>query len=498
MSRTASTSINGDNPKLSILGYSPDRLDFSHSNLLRREEELQRLSDIYECVQQGAEYSNSRNDKKERVSIAMIRGLSGTGKSFLAKKFLANLEKKSQEPWGPIMPFFLYGKYDDLSGADPFSALIDAFNGFANILLNGGDDELMRVRRDIRSELGSEANYLTTVVPGLRNVTGGDCDNTIGSKENASNRLKYIFQKFTNAISTAKRPVVMLLDDLQWCDLASAELIEALLTDSDLRYFMFIGTYRSDDMEADNSFFGTLQNIEKKRPVQNIKLVNLTLEEMGSFISEVLDIPKINAELLTQIVFDKTLGNIFFAKQVLEELHRNGLLEISPTSLKWEWHLDGVNLDNILSDDVIQVVTAKLQCAPFKLQRALIIAAYTRSTFDLNTLQKLLELDGHAIPSRKLMKILDKAVLDGHLINSMGSDSYSFAHDGIRQAGGCKGYISTYIHRRNYKVTLTTLLSLFLIQLITSFLQVKPEIAFGLLSDSGCTSSVKRMTERIG
>jgi len=187
-------------------------------------------------------------DKRQgETSVAIIGGSSGTGKSTLIKQFREELHEKSQLPGNPRMPFFIEGKFDELVGADPFSAIVQACTCFAEDLKQSDTEELERIRSCIQKQLGAEAGLLTTVVPLLKVVI--DCEDESfmkGSKQNAMNRLKYIFQTFVGAISTPQRPVIMFLDDLQWCDLASLELILALLTDLDMRYFMFIGSYRSD------------------------------------------------------------------------------------------------------------------------------------------------------------------------------------------------------------------------------------------------------------
>lgn len=414
---------------------SESHIDFSQSTLLGREEAVGRLHKIYNYAQQGGTSLKVANGNvKQASTVAMIRGLSGTGKSTLAKQFMADLERKSEDPSEPVKPFFLYGKYDDLSGTDPFSALIDAFNGFANALAHGEKVECDLIRDNIRENLGMEASYLTALIPSLKGITG-EFDAKLGSMENASNRLKYAFQKFANTISTERRPVVLVLDDLQWCDTASADLIEALLTDSDLRHFMFLGTYRSDEMGSHCPFNESLRSIEHRRYVENIELMNLSLLETERFISDVLNADIKELKSLAEMVYNKTNGNIFFVKQVLGELNRKGLIVQSRKTLKWQWKLGGRDVHQVLSDDVMQVVSAKLQRAPLELQRALTIAAYCRSTIDFHTLQKLLELDGCPTSEKSLITMLDKAVLDGHLMNSMGSNSYSFAHDRIQQAG---------------------------------------------------------------
>jgi predicted ATPase len=367
----------------------------------------------------------------------MIRGLSGTGKSTLAKQFMEDLEQKSQQDGGPTKPFFLSGKYDELSRADPFSAIVEAFSGFASSLVKGEHEELESVRQDIKTALGTEANVLATVVPDLRVVTYDEDDDSTVSvfKENAWNRLRHVFQTFSNAISTKARPVVMFLDDLQWCDEASFGLIQSLLADCDLRYFMFVGCYRSDEVEGNLPLKKLLEFLEERGGIETIELVNFSIGELNAFIGDALGMEAEETQSLTDAVYRKTSGNIFYTMQVLEELQRKSLLSFSRVTFQWEWYLDDIQIDDLLSEDVIQAVTAKIRSAPKKLQKALVIAAYTRSTFDIDTLQKLMELDGCPVESQEMIELLDKAVLDGHLSNITGLKTYSFAHDRILQAG---------------------------------------------------------------
>ena len=87
-----------------------------------------------------------------------------------------------------------------------------------------------------------------------------------------------------------------------------------------------------------------------------------------------------------------------------------------------------------LSQNVVDVVTSKVARMPDKLQRALSLAAYLRSTFDCNTLLKLMQAEGHSIDFDELDGLLEKAVFEGLLSNNMGSRDYKFAHDRIKEA----------------------------------------------------------------
>ena len=87
-----------------------------------------------------------------------------------------------------------------------------------------------------------------------------------------------------------------------------------------------------------------------------------------------------------------------------------------------------------LSQNVVDVVTSKVERMPDKLQRALSLAAYLRSTFDCNTLLKLMQAEGHSVEVEELDGLLEKAVFESLLSNNMGSRDYKFAHDKIKEA----------------------------------------------------------------
>jgi len=218
-----------------------DRLDFSHCRVPGQDEHIERLHKIYNEVSQGL---GCRVDQRQgETSIAIIGGSSGTGKSTLIKQFHDDLRERRRLPGASCVPYFIEGKFDELvGGADPFSVIVQAFTSFAEDLKQSDTKELERIRSCIQNQLGAEAALLTAVVPFLKVVI--DCEDesciTKGSKENAMNKLTYIFQTFVGAISTAQRPVIMFLDNLQWCDLGSLELIVALLTDLDMRYLLHV------------------------------------------------------------------------------------------------------------------------------------------------------------------------------------------------------------------------------------------------------------------
>jgi predicted ATPase len=363
------------------------------------------------------------------VEIVMVSGYSGSGKSALVHKFKAN--RKRQTPF-----LFVSGKYDELKGADPYSAIVEAFSGFCSEVVKGNPAALERVRADIINAVGSEGKVLTDIIPDLIKVIGIQQEPPfVDSKENELNRLKFIFRNFVRVICTEKTPVVIFFDDLQWSDEASLDLLTDLLTDNSIHYMMFVGAFRANEVNEDHELSKRLCTIESYKNVERINLLNLSIDSIGDFIADTLNRDQEETRSLAEVVYGKTQGNIFFTRQSLDELQRKKMLCYSLATFKWEWELNRIELEAGMSDNVAEAVAAKLQSLPDKLQRALTIAAFTRSTFDINTLHVLMEAEGCSTDRKELSLILEAAILEGLLQTKRGSQHYyKFAHDRILEA----------------------------------------------------------------
>ena len=381
------------------------------------------------------------------------------------------------------LPFFVSGKYQELNRGDqPFSAILEALGSFFDHLYeqdrsarSGGDStsrrkskqyhSLARIRTAILDVLGDEIDVLTAVVPALGKIVDANCvhqESKDGAKSKSSsvsaaeattpssptliasdgslawNRLRYIFQKLFGAICSKNRPLILFLDDLQWIDEASVELMETLLDDPTLRYVMFVGALRAEQKNQNAKLSGLLDKLQVAsggyRSFTRIELLNLSIDELGQFVADTLRLDEAEVLPLTEIIYGKTRGNIFFSMQLIEELHRRNILYYSVISFQWEWNLKDIEFESTLSENVIAAVGSKIQTLPQKLQRALVIASYTRSSIDVLTLQELMIADGYDIEDKELIGLLDIAVLEGLLSNTVGSELYRFAHDRIQQA----------------------------------------------------------------
>jgi predicted ATPase len=436
----------GDGKDFYDEGYEDDdrsinnRITFSREKLYGREDTLAILHGLFTrlCEQRNLPTSEETLAAAESP-VVILSGYSGAGKSSLVERFIAELDQRKQE--GSSKSFLcLSSKFEELQTPDPLSVIAQAFEGLCQSLLQEDQKAVLdRLRVSIEASLGEEANALASIIPDMKQVLGKTEASPLSSSSPSEgggwNRLQYLFQKLIKALCHDDCPLIMFLDDLQWADSASISLLGALLKDSSLKNFMFIGAVRIEEMDKDHPVSKILSESEQitGKKIERIDLLNLSIHHVEHFIADTLNLEIEECEPLTEFVYGKTRGNVFYAMQVLEELERHKFLYYSMISFQWEWNMEGVDINAGLSENLDDTVASKIQHAPEKMQRALIIASYTRSSFHVQMLHVLMVADGYELPTSELVRLLDMAVLNGFLVNVVGSSTYRFAHDRIQQ-----------------------------------------------------------------
>ncbi|CAB9499312.1 protein kinase [Seminavis robusta] len=416
----------------------------------------------------------------------------------------------------PYLPcYFLSGKFDEPScegvgSSNPYSAFVEAIGGFCASLIHDQrlpfDDPTLQ---PIRQAVGSDGKVLVDLVPDLVDILGPQQEPPkSSSKDNALHRLHFIFKNFLKAIGTM-RPIVLFIDDIQWVDPASLALIDSILKDPSLEQIMLVGAYRVsqeengssrhdrkesfDESTADETYTSSLRSLENnnnsrapsdrsqqwntmsmeditdcnafmaslkavKPCLRVIQVQNLSREVIRKYLWDVLDLPAEDVAEVTQVLYRKTRGNIFHMLQSLDEMQRKGILRYVQMCQQWELDIDALGHYASRQKEapgqrgVVAVLKDKVESLPEQVQRALTVAAFVRSTFDIETLQDLLQGEpgsengcnhnGSSDPKvmlpgiglKELIGLLDVAVVQGLLKNMTGSLSYSFSHDKVQEA----------------------------------------------------------------
>ena len=226
-----------------------------------------------------------------------------------------------------------------------------------NLLLTN-EIEIKKYRSLILDAIGEEGRLLTNVIDNLHLIIGEQPDVSDNFGHQAKNRFNYVFIKFIKAIASFSKPLVLVLEDLQWLDLASLDLLKVLLSNQ-IKNLMFIGVYRGVACGAHQ-----LEELMKFIQDINISPTEIALENMGhesinDLISDSLHFPPLESYSLTVFVQGKTQGNPFFVKQMLRSLFEKGMITFNCEKQKWQWD-DCINETNGIAENVLDLLRQKI------------------------------------------------------------------------------------------------------------------------------------------
>src|SRR6266446_6018760 len=345
---------------------TPDRL-LVHEKLYGRSREIDTLLTAFD-----------RMVKSGRPELLLVSGYSGIGKSSVVNE----LHKVLVPPRG----LFASGKFDQYKRDIPYATLAQAFRKLIQSLLGKSEAELSRWREALRQTLEPNGRLMVNLVPQLELIIGDQPPVPELSPQDAQRRFQVVFRRFLGVFAWPEHPLVLFLDDLQWLDAATLDLVEDLMTRSQLQHLMLIGAYRDNEVTAAHPLVRKLEAIRNAgAPVQEVRLAPLARADVGQLVADALRCEPTDASPLAELVHEKTAGNPFFVIQFLSALADEGLLAFDHGAARWSWDLGRVHAKGY-TDNVVDLMVGKLSRLPAMTQEALQHLACLGNTADLTTL----------------------------------------------------------------------------------------------------------------
>ncbi|CAB9527732.1 Transcriptional regulator (Partial), partial [Seminavis robusta] len=459
-----------------------------------REDEILKLEGIFRRTAAGR--SNS-------PSLVLVSGASGTGKSALVARLRDHLGTTEEEF------FWVSGKFEEqqqshammiaedtcveeersgsgvLSSTNstnsncsetapdnlhPFAAIVDAFSHFCRELEEEEPETIEEVKADILEAVGQQGALLTYMIPSLSKIIGEQ--QAAGETSGEVIRFHYVFRNFIQALATKVRSVVLVLEDLHRADNASLELLHYLFT-SKLKHVMFVGTYRSDEVDEEHRFSKWLHGVQEAQQEQQkqqeqspkqqsnnnnnnnnnnpnthhhhvttLGLAEMNLDTINTFISNVLNLSEDETRALAHIVYTKTKGNIFFVTQYLVFLTRNYLLWFDIIKKSWDWDEPAIRKESAVTTTLLDFMRDKLQQSKVA-PKILPVAACLGARFHRDTLRMILTglAQVEALTPLVMAPESDDELVQAlkqcekeRYIENCGNKNYSFVHDKVQEA----------------------------------------------------------------
>src|SRR5262249_31594313 len=244
--------------------------------------------------------------------------------------------------------------------------------------------------------------------------------------QDAQRRFQMVFRQFIGVFARPEHPLALFLDDLQWLDAATLDLLQYLLSHSDLRNLFLIGAYRDNEVTAAHPLMQKLEAIRATGKVQDIKLGPLTANDLGSLVADSLRCDAEQVAPLVGLVHAKTDGNPFFVIQFLHVLADEGLLAFDHERARWSWDLGGVHTKRY-TDNIVELLVEKLSRLPLDVQAALRQLACLGNVADVAILSIVL-----GVPEQQVHAVLLEAVRE-QFIDRL-ERFYKFVHDRVQEA----------------------------------------------------------------
>ena len=392
--------------------------------LYGREYEISALLKHYFQVKSGAK------------ELFFVSGYSGIGKTSLIKKLY--------EPITESKGYFVTGKFDQYQRDIPYSAIVNAFRQLFQFILSEDKSRLQHWRHKLDDALGDEGQVIVDVIPELELIIGKQPQAEPLDSVSMNKRFKLLFQRFIRVFCQSEHPLVIFIDDLQWIDPASCNLLELMMHDEKLGYLFVIGAYRDNEVDSTHRLITMINNIKENGVLPaEVSLPPLDQESINWLCADSLHHEESKVSELAKLVNQKTSGNPFFIEELLQMLYDKKLINFCTETGSWGWSLKNI-VEHQISENVVDLLLSKLDKLPHATRNVLMIASCVGGSFDIFTLAELTDDDPKKITEQLYDAIADNMVVsipgtnltDTSVLETKfsGSNIYlKFVHDRIQQ-----------------------------------------------------------------
>ncbi|MDI6696229.1 MAG: AAA family ATPase [Anaerolineales bacterium] len=339
-----------------------------------------------------------------RGRVALIRGEAGIGKSRLVAA-----AKSSALTQGFLI---LQGDCFQADTSYPYAPLLDLLRALFT----------SRFPTPLAADQGSFVSEFVRLLPDLELLFPDLAPLPLTQTLDPEQQKRRLFTVLTRFFTTqsAQQPVLLIVEDLHWCDESSLELLLYLARHCKSQPLCFLFTYRSEDISP--SLRHWLAELDRERLALELILERLSDIDVDAMLQAIFDAPHpVHTELLNTIC---TLaeGNPFFVEELLKSLISTG--ELHYVDGTWERRSDqrdpgGLSLVPRSVHDAVKQRVDRLSAAA---KQALTLAAVAGRRYDFAMLQQVLNCN------EDYLLALTKELIAAQLIIEESADQFAFRH----------------------------------------------------------------------
>jgi predicted ATPase/DNA-binding CsgD family transcriptional regulator len=361
----------------------------SHAPLIGRQRERALLSGAWEEAEGG------------HPAVVLVTGEPGIGKTRLLEDLAVRAAQESA--------LVLRGGASEAEGMPPYLPFLEAFGPY----IRAAPPDVLR------AQVGPMAPVLVTIFPEL-SVALGDLPQTYPlPAEQSRLRLFEAVGSFLCAIADVQ-PVLLLLDDLQWIDTVSVDLLTYVVRHQPSARLLVLGAQREGGTESNPALARAVAELNRLRLLETIAIGPLAAEVVTALASDLLGAPADPA--IGRLLFAQSEGNPFFAEELIRVWVETGALVHDDAG----WTLGTTTLPS-LPPGLASAVRARLAHLPPDVREILRAAAIIGRRFD-----PWLLADAAGLEPESVEQHLHHATT-AVLVRLIEPDLYAFSHDKIRE-----------------------------------------------------------------
>ncbi len=219
---------------------------------------------------------------------------------------------------------------------------------------------------------------------------------------------------------TNQQPLLLVIEDLHWCDDISLEFLLSLARSSVALPLLLLVTYRNDEVQPRLQRF--LAQLDRARLSQELQLVSLTKSDVDAMLDAMLHLPDAEQDSMLDLIYPLTEGNPFFVEEVLTSLVSRGELVSDDSGWHYRAYPDQRSKRLPVPRSVQEAVQQRTAYLSNEAKRLLSLAAVAGRRFDFVVLQQVMHCD------EEQLLLLMKELVSIQFVQEISAEQFVFRH----------------------------------------------------------------------
>ena len=339
----------------------------------------------------------------------LISGHSGVGKTRLVEEFFTYFDTQEID--------IIRAKFDQYQTSIPYFSFKQLFIQIHTMIMSHNH------LYDVSNISKNSASVLLFIFPELEDIFPLKSITSLASITDLKSQLPLAVGEFLTSIATQERPLIIFIDDLQWADSPSIELLQNAILDLNNPYLHFVGSFRDNELDNNKEALSLVRSIQenKEHTALDITLLTLSKDDLTRMLQELFSLKDKQVSTLASVIHKRTDGNPFSLKTFIHYLLDSQ--ELFFEDGEWKYSLKKINAHHS-SINIANIITEKFSKLEEQEKSFLQCLSLLGSHLDLEFTQELISSLGYS------PQLMNRSKKLGFITQY--KRNYQFAHDQIQ------------------------------------------------------------------